>query len=329
MHWLALLGIGGVGFWAAKKYLGGDGNAEARTHMPKHIPPTKPPENPYKPAGFTPPVPRGQTGPKGASDMLQPYAMNLNASAAQQAIVDAVGRGECEFSFSSIESEHDGHTAVFMVFTDALKLDGLRVPVTAITQQRVADLLDCMPITTKVADLIWAQKTRKALPIPMGIERMQELSTVKAYNAKVDLALATGNAEPSGLACNVGKLWVLDNILERKRNVGVNYGWFYGTAPGFQGTSGERTASGLTEGDKPVRLIQGAGTHHDDKYTDYSQVCVLMYNTCYVDGVARKTSEVLSDPELAGLGNVGGVLRVLRQPGAPVLVQPGSGKVGS
>jgi hypothetical protein len=299
--------------------------------MPKPIPPTKPPENPFKPAGFTPPVPRGQTGPKGASDVLQPFKMNLSTPAAQRAILDAVARGDCEFGFSTVVTEHNGRKAVFSVFTDALKLDGIRVPVTAITQQQIADLLDCSPLTTKLADACWQYRERTILPKSMGVydERMHQLETVVKYNHKLDVALAL-QVETKGLVCNVGKLWVLDNVLETKRKLGANYGWFYGTKPSFEGSQGERTASGLVEGDgQPVKMIQGVGTRHTDDYTDYSQVCVLVYNTCYIDGSPRKLQDILVDPDLAGLANVGGVLRVLRQPGAPVLVQPGSGKVGS
>lgn len=342
MHWLSLAALGGLGAWIASR-LWGAGDSDGASAPPAAVvsPPVAPAKEPViKPVGFTPPAKPLATAEPGPSSLvhspttpkvptvLEPFKMNLNAPAAQRAILDAVARGECEFGFSSVVTEYNGRKAVFSVFTDALKLDGIRVPVTAITQQQIADLLDCSPLTTKLADACWQYRERTILPKPMGLydERMQQLETVVKYNHKLDVALAL-QVETKGLVCNVGKLWVLDNVLETKRKVGANYGWFYGTKPSFEGSQGERTASGLIEGDGlPVKLIQSVGTHHTDDYTDYSQVCVLVYNTCYIDGSPRKLADVLVDPELAGLGNVGGVLRVLRQPGAPVLY---SGKVGS
>lgn len=239
-----------------------------------------------------------------------PNRTDGNVSMDQNEILDAVRTGRCEFSWVPIWSEFNGHRAEFRVMADALKVGSVRVPVSAITQQRIADYLDASPLTTKLSDLIWAQKTSTVLPQPVGVpDPKQLLAQTLAHSSKIDKLLG---AKPWGLVSNVGKLWVLDNRLATAaKGTAVNYGWYGGPL------ANDVPASRFTLDGKPVKMIQSAGTHHNDVYVDYSQVCVLANNQCIVDGQPMTLQDVWSNPELAGLANVDGVLKVQRQPGVP------------
>ena len=234
----------------------------------------------------------------------------------QAGYLAAVKDGKAAISWGTIRSEIPGHTAEFRVTADALKLDGIRIAVNANTNQYIADALDCRLLTPKLADLLWSQRQTTLPPFPRG--RVDDMSTVQAmldHNKKIDAMLAT-LPQPYGIICTVGKLWVLDNDLLKRPGMAMNYGWHYGTAPSYQGVDGEVTASRLVENGKPVRLIQGRGTRHDGQHIDYSQVCMLVSNDCLLDGKPARLDTILTDPSLAELANVGGPLKVLRQPTA-------------
>jgi hypothetical protein len=72
-------------------------------------------------------------------------------------ILECVQNGRAKYNFTKINSEYNGNRAEFLVFEDALKIDGIRVNVTANTQQQVADLLRCILPTAKLYDLMWDQ----------------------------------------------------------------------------------------------------------------------------------------------------------------------------
>lgn len=234
------------------------------------------------------------------------------------AIRKYVEDGNFEYAWSTITSEHGDHKAEFSVFSDALKIEGVRVNVTAETQQVIADMLDCMLLTPKLADLRWAQRDVTLPPFPRGNPvGMSSTQAMIDHSAKIDAALAK-MSDPYGIIGTVGKDWVIDNALDGKmlygKSAAMNYGWHF-VPKAWTGYS-EACASGLKHPDGTVaRLIQGRGTRHDLHHTDYSQLCILIHRLCMVDGVEMSLKDVLSDPALAPLASHQGVLRVLRQPG--------------
>lgn len=237
--------------------------------------------------------------------------------AREVAIRDAVQAGGAEYAWCTITSTHGEHTAEFSVFADALKIDGIRVNVTAETEQVIADMLDCMLLTPKLADLRWAQRSVSLPPFPGSTIGMSSTKAMKDHSAKIDAALAKMSG-PDGIIETTGKHWVIDNALDGKFigkvPAAMNYGWHF--APGMWKGYSEACASGMKHPDGTViRLIQGRGTRHDINHTDYSQLCVLVHQLCTVDGAEMKLPEVLTNPDLAPLASHQGVLRVLRQPG--------------
>lgn len=246
-------------------------------------------------------------------------ALPRNAGPArEQAILDAVQAGDYDVPWASVTSSHEGHTATFFVFGDALKVEGCRVNVTAQTQQSIADTLDCMLLTPKLADLIWMQREvslRPQIVRPFGIDTQ----AMETHSSMIDAQLAK-LANPYGLISTVGKHWVVDNGLLPPRviqgaPVAMNYGWHF-SGPTFDGSGFEITASRVQdEAGRLVRLIQGKGTKHNMLHVDYSQTCVLVSLNCKIDGSDMRLDDVLRDGKLAPLANHDGVLQVLRQPG--------------
>jgi hypothetical protein len=232
-------------------------------------------------------------------------------------ILECVRNGRAKYNFVKITSEHNGHKAEFLVFEDALKVDGVRVNVNAITQQQIADLLRCILPTAKLYDIMWDQCKHRICPFPRTIT-----STTQAmieHSQDIDESLAEMNF-PNGLKSTVGKIWIVDNSLASKPGKACNYGWHYGTQSAYKGIKGNVNASLMKDSNGLYwYMIQGRGWHHDAMHTDYSQVCVLVSRQCWVDGVEMNVVDVLKNPELAPLANHDGVLKVLRQPNVPEL----------
>lgn len=227
--------------------------------------------------------------------------------------------------WGQISATSGAHKATFLVFADALKMDGVRVNVGGVNIQQIADLLNCMMLTARLADMMYVQRATivggkdplTLLPSPQP-ETMDSVGW-EQQSAKIDSLLAAGGGlAAGGIASTVGKTWILDNDLLGHPGKACNYGWWF---PGssFGGSSWE---SSVTPG---LRLIQGRGFVHSiqENLDDYSQKCTLVSRECLVDGVQRDLVDVLTDPELAPLASHQGVLRVLRQPGvAPYSATP-------
>ncbi len=203
-------------------------------------------------------------------------------------------------AWSSIRTEARGRVGVLYVMSDALRIGGVRVNVSATTAQQIADELGAMLPTAKVVDTAWEQaaiRCRPALRKPDA--RMADTSAMVAHSEAID-AQVKGR---SGLVRTVGKDWILHHRLVGKANLACNYGW--------------HDAKALYTSWSGLKVWQPVGTAHDRHHTDYSQTCSLMRDTMLVDGVTVPVAEVLRDPNLAELVNYEGVLTIARMPGVP------------
>lgn len=217
-------------------------------------------------------------------------------SPTQREILQAVEVGRHVVRWSTVRAEHDGHVAEFTVTADALQIDDVRVAVTADTQQRIADALDAMLLTTRLADLIWQQAAVRIAPqTSSDWAHMTEWPAIVEHSRRCDLAICGR----TGLTANVGKHWVISNGLAGRFVAGLamacNYGWH----------------------DQNGKAIQSPGFAHNLAHADYSQTCSLVARVCVVDGEPRDLRYVLADPALAPLASSTGPMRVLRQPGVP------------
>lgn len=235
--------------------------------------------------------------------------------AREQAILNHVAQGNCSFTLATITSEANGMHAEFQVFADALMIEGVRVNVCAETEQILADMLNCMMLTPRLADLIWLQADCRLSPFPRGnIVRMGSTEAMVTHSAKIDTALSKMTVQPT-LISTVGKHWTVSNGLLAHPQRAENYGWH--SAQPMAGIPMENAVTIDPYTGHPLPLIQGRGWAHDMHHADYSQTCVLVARACTVNGAPMDLLSVLEDPDMAHLANHDGLLKVIRQPGVP------------
>ena len=229
-------------------------------------------------------------------------------------IFDQVLAGNFEASWSPLEYDVAGKKVKLNVMSDALKIGGVRVNVSATLEQMLADAFDASLLTAQVADLMFLNAAYRIEPSPEPIS-----SSVKSminHSGRID-KMVGGTAV--GVVAPPGKHWILDKKLEWSPGKACNYGWhFIGST--FKGIKGYPAASSYrkTSDGKAVNVIQPNATAHDAKHTDYSQICQLVSQQCWVDGVEYRFSDLLKNSSMCALINSTGVLKDVRQPG----VQP-------
>lgn len=233
-------------------------------------------------------------------------------------IIECVKNGRAQYDFVKLTSEHNGHKAEFLVFEDALKIDGIRVNVTATTQQQIADLLDCILPTAKIYDLMWSTCENRLNPYPRSITSSTD--AMIAHSKDIDVGLSKIKLQ-QGCKSTVGKTWVIDNSLLSKPGKACNYGWHFDTGTTYKGINGNVNASLLKNPKTGMYwyVIQPLSWMHDPFHSDYSQVVILVSKKCWVDGKEMSIIDVLQNSELAWLANHSGILNVLRQPNVPEL----------
>jgi hypothetical protein len=231
-------------------------------------------------------------------------------------IIDRVIAGEFEAAWVPVEYAASGFVAKFNVMEDALKIDGVRVNVSAKLQQNLADLFDASLMTAQLADLVYARAVRRIDPAPMPIS--STVASMVKHSSNVDNKLKKLSSS-SGLVADPGKHWILDKKLEQLLGRACNYGWHF-TGDSYQGLKGFSVPSSINRlNGSVVKVIQPNATAHDALHSDYSQVCQLVSQVCWVDGVEKRFSDLLVDPQLSILVNHQGPLKTTRQPGVPEL----------
>ena len=240
-------------------------------------------------------------------------------------VLQCIREGKFEQDWMPLTHMEGENTITLYVMVDALKVDGVRVSVTAELAQQIADMTGALLLTPKVADLIYHYSAFK--PGPQPGECTNTLARVKAHSKAVDAALArytTYDPTTNPIVGCVGKHWVLSDTLPGKFSYGFpqaeNYGWHFQGGTTYQGIKGYPCVSGLKDPSTGLvyYVIQDDADAHNMKHGDYSQDLVLMQELCDVNGEQRLVVEVLADPVLAHLISHTGVLRTTRQPGVPV-----------
>jgi hypothetical protein len=257
---------------------------------------------------------KAQAQPRPASFDLPPVA----GVARDQAILDHLAHNELDpIHWAPVTSAANGHTAVFQVMTDALKLGGIRITAGAKLQQQIADALGCILLTAKLADLAFQQAAVVIPPWGLPTPGWQPVSMTTAAmiesSHRIDALIAkAGGAAPDQLVQTVGKHWIIDNDLVNPQVTppghAMNYGWHFRGAT-FGGNAFE---PGVTPGQ---RVVQGRGTRHGLDQADDSQHVVLAQLACTLDDNPTSIIYVLQNPATAMLASAQGVLHVLRQPG--------------
>ncbi len=225
-------------------------------------------------------------------------------------ILKRVEEGTIQYGYTYVDSIYNNHVANFKVFSDALKIDGYRVNVTAEDQQKIADILGCSLLTAKLSDMIWDQARIRVSPcirpITSSVKAMLEHST--AIDKKIG-----ENQNTKLLISTVGKDWIIDNTMNSPGKA-INHGWHFEGAS-CQGIAGNINPS-LLKNPKTKqywKLIQAVGTRHGSNHSDYSQVCRLVKLECIVDGKSMLFHDLLRDKELAPLASHCGPIKNVKQ----------------
>jgi hypothetical protein len=228
-------------------------------------------------------------------------------------ILDIVEKQQDRLSYDwySLKIEHKGHNAQFFVMSDALKIDGIRINVTAHTQQVIADKWGCTLLTAKLSDLIWHNADIRLKPCPRKITS----STKGMINHSQDIDKQLEDIDCSGkLLSTVGKNWIITNKLISKPGIACNHGWHF-SGNSFQGINGNVNPSLLKNPETKTywKLIQSMGTAHDSiNHSDYSQICRLVCRECIINGKTMDLIDVFKDKTLSTLVNHDGVLNYTR-----------------
>lgn len=238
------------------------------------------------------------------------------------AILNAVTNGDSvAYDFVQVASTYKGHTAEFLCFQDALKIDGVRWGMGAEIMQPIADMLGCSFDTAKIRDLRYMQRGRTLTPVTYSDPLVQwpqnttETALMRKASAAIDTYLAKAGGL-NGILATVGKPWIIINQLENHPGMTCNYGWEVPqTSSNWEGVTVYPPES---DPKLPFRVIQQPGEAHNLTQSDYAQTCLLTHRTCTVDGKPWDLLDLLQDPVLSYLASHEGPMRVLRQPGVPV-----------
>lgn len=245
-----------------------------------------------------------------------------NAGAARdQWILQALQDGRGQYRFATLSLSDDaGNTLDVMVMADALRIDDVRVNVSAWLQAQICDLLSCLPLTGLLADQVWEQSQ---IRLPPAIRQITSSSSAMVQmSAKIDASLADAGYEPGGdqLIAGPWKWWLLAKAISAQK--AMNYGMPFAdpkrTKPNMG--KGAGTYQGIT-GYQPVTnalgfsVIQPAATAHDPAHVDYSQDCQLVLRTCRLNGEEADLGDILMSADYAHLASAEGPLPFVRQPG--------------
>ncbi len=171
-------------------------------------------------------------------------------------------------------------TLVFYAMPDYLSVgsdrDFVRLDITPMTAQPIADLFNCTLPTTKMVDEIYKQAAVKLEPRPLT-ENRDAVGTFIQHNQIIE-EQRKGKKLGLLVAGQKKDVVITNRLYERPHRVAI-YGWHK-----LDGTP-----------------IQPLTTVHMDWYVDYSHGIRLIKRVCLLDGQIRDISDILKDQILAPL----------------------------
>jgi hypothetical protein len=234
--------------------------------------------------------PAGAGGPPGKipGGMIMKELAGMTREQWETVLIDEIKAGNVPaFSgtfvtvrLSGIDAKGKFHTASYQVAPDYLAVGTdtgfVRVPLTPMAAQPLADFLGCSLPTRKMVDQIYRQADVKIAPKPLT-ENREALATFVQHNEIIE-----GQRVGRRLGALVGgikKDVVITNLLPQRAHRVAIYGW--------------HQLNGVP--------IQPLTTVHVDWYVDYSHGVRLVKRAMIVDGEPRDLWDVLKDRELCFL----------------------------
>lgn len=172
----------------------------------------------------------------------------------------------------------------FSVGTDA---NWMRMPLTPITAQKIADAYGLSLPTTKIVDILYQKAHTRLSPrtIPPS-SQMTSLSTFFLHNGMLKSQLPS-NLKSWNILAGHKKDVVITNRLDSQPNRVAIYGWHRGPGMPIQ----------------PLSLV------HGNEYADYSHGIRFIWNNVSVNGKLLAYSRFLRDPVLAPILSNEGLVR--------------------
>lgn len=204
----------------------------------------------------------------------------------------------------------DGRSASLMVATDYFMVgepdDFLRLPLTPVTAQKVANLSGLLLPTPKLVFTIWQQSEVKLSPTSIAALKPSEpnkganMAQYLRHNAAIEAQLA-GRA---GLVSGHKKDVVVGNA--QKAGKVLIFGWYRPSPDVFDDRSSM---------ENPARQpIQPYSNVHGDFYVDYSHGIRFVSPVMTVEGQDVETEKVFTDASLSGFVSHEGPVRQPRYP---------------
>ncbi len=203
-----------------------------------------------------------------------------------------------EVTVSITDAQLRPHTVTFRVMPDYLAIgsnqDFVRMPMSPLTAQRIADRFGCSLPTRKMVNDIWRAASAKLTPSPMtpGAQMMSN-DYYWRHQQRIETQRLAGGFPLGWLTGGHKKDVVISNRLLYYPNRVAIYGWHW---PNGQ-------------------PIQPLSTVHENTYADYSHGIRLVHSTVVVDGVPRAIADILRDPVLHRLLSDEGAMASPRIPG--------------
>ncbi|EYF06169.1 hypothetical protein [Chondromyces apiculatus] len=200
--------------------------------------------------------------------------------------VPASHRTLVRLDFSGESRSGQKHDVTLWVMPDYVSIgddaDHVRVPMTPLTAQLVADHLGYLLPTSRMVDLIHQKAAVRLQPYPLPpSERMVLMEEFARHSRLIDRQLGEQGLVGRGAMLVAGhkKDIVLSNrLLSAPHRVAI-YGWH----------------------DPRAQPIQPLSTIHGDWYADYSHGVRLVSTTMLLDGTPMRVEEALHDVDLAQL----------------------------
>jgi hypothetical protein len=219
------------------------------------------------------------------------------------------------YEWVQLVSATDRGVMRLLVGADAVKIgdeyDSVRVNLSQLSAQALADRHDCALLTPKLNDLVWEQAAAK--PPPMTIAPYPDTKTwaMEQHSRRIDAALPP-SWQPNLLVGNVGKGAVNSTLLwnpEPRPSKMAIYGWHVG--PSYPNARPAATPDGGL-------VIQPESIKHQAYFEDYSATVRFVRREVELtdDSGTRvlDIAEVATDPELCGFVSHAGPV-IMRHPG--------------
>ncbi len=185
------------------------------------------------------------------------------------------------------------HKGILLVMPDYLAIGSdenfVRIPMTPITAQKIADTFGMMLPTVKLVDAIYAQSDVHMVPAPLPAgKKMTSNEYYSRHNQMIERRLKS-SANGKLIAGHKKDIVITRILANRPYRVAI-YGWHRG-----QG-----------------RPIQPLSTVHPNTYADYSHGIRLVSHSMTVDGKPVEVASILHDEKLAGIVSNEGTIRNVR-----------------